>query len=72
MQIKMMGISCVIGQISSNLFKIDATIFQIPTYRSSMIVNEISSLWFIKNFQIPLTLTPKRPRGPKCHHNLEV
>jgi hypothetical protein len=46
----------VIGQISPNLFKVDATTLQSATYRSSMILNEVSSLWFIENLQIPFKL----------------
>jgi hypothetical protein len=49
----MISIHYVIGQISPNLFKVDATTFQSATYWSSMILNEVSSLGFIKNRQIP-------------------
>jgi len=52
----MICINCVIGQISSNLFKVDATMDQIATYRSSITINEISNLWFIKDLQIPFKL----------------
>jgi hypothetical protein len=38
----MISIHYVIGQISPNLFKVDATTFQSATYRSSMILNEVS------------------------------
>jgi hypothetical protein len=52
----MISIHFVIGQISPNLFKVDATTLQSATYRSSMMLNEVSSLWFIKNLQIPFKL----------------
>jgi hypothetical protein len=52
----MISIRYVIGQISPNLFKVDATTLQRPTYRSSMMSNEVSSLWFIENLQIPFKL----------------
>jgi len=52
----MIGINCVLPQISSNLFKVDATTIQIVAYGSSMIVNDISSLWFTKELQIPFKL----------------
>jgi len=48
----MICIECLIKQISSNLFKVDATTSQIATYRSYMIVDGISSLWFMKDLQI--------------------
>jgi hypothetical protein len=52
----MISIHYVIGQISPNLFKVDATTLQRATYRSSMMLNEVSSLWFIENLQIPFKL----------------
>jgi hypothetical protein len=52
----MISIHFVIGQISPNLFKVDATTLQRATYRSSMTLNEVSSLWFIENLQIPFKL----------------
>jgi hypothetical protein len=52
----MISIHYVIGQISPNLFKVDATTLQSATYRSSMMLNEVSSLWFIENPQIPFKL----------------
>jgi hypothetical protein len=52
----MIYIHFVIGQISPNLSKVDATTLQRTTYRSSMMLNEVSSLWFIENLQIPFKL----------------
>jgi hypothetical protein len=52
----MISIHYVIGQMSSNLFKVDATTFQSTTYWSSLILNEVSSLGFIKNHQIPFKI----------------
>jgi hypothetical protein len=52
----MIYIHYVIGQISPNLFKVDATTLQSATYRSSMMLNEIPSLWFIENLHIPFKL----------------
>jgi hypothetical protein len=52
----MIFIHYVIGQISPNLLKVDATTLQKATYRSSMMLNEVSSLWFIENLQIPFKL----------------
>jgi hypothetical protein len=52
----MIFIHYVIGQISPNLLKVDATTLQRATYISSMILNEVSSLWFIENLQIPFKL----------------
>jgi hypothetical protein len=52
----MISIHYVKRQISPNLFKVDATTLQSATYRSSMILNEVSSLWFIENLQIPFKL----------------
>jgi hypothetical protein len=46
----------LIEQISPNLFKVDATTLQRATYKSSMMLNEVSSLWFIENLQIPFKL----------------
>ena len=43
-QMKMIYINCLLQQMFSNLFKIDAIAVQIAPYRSLMIVNEISSL----------------------------
>jgi hypothetical protein len=37
------SIHYIIGQISPNLFKVDATTLQSVTYRSSMMLNEVSS-----------------------------
>jgi hypothetical protein len=39
----MISIHYVIGQISPNLFKVDAITLQRETYRSSMMLNEVSS-----------------------------
>jgi hypothetical protein len=52
----MISIHYVIGQISPNLFKVDATTLQRATYRSSMMLNEVSSLWYLENLQIPFKL----------------
>jgi hypothetical protein len=52
----MISIRFVIGQISPNLFKVDARTLYNATYRSSMMLNEVSSLWFIENLQIPFKL----------------
>jgi hypothetical protein len=52
----MISIHYVLGQISPNLFKVDATTIQRATYRSSIMLNEVSSLRFIGNLQIPLKL----------------
>jgi hypothetical protein len=52
----MISIHYVIGQISPNLFQVDATTLQRATYRSFVILNEVSSLWFIENLQIPFKL----------------
>jgi hypothetical protein len=52
----MIFIQYIIGQISPNLFKVDATTLQRETYRSSIMLNEVSSLWFIENLQIPFKL----------------
>jgi hypothetical protein len=52
----MISIHYVIGQIFPNLFKVDATTLQRATYRTSMMLNEVSSLWFIENLQIPFKL----------------
>jgi hypothetical protein len=40
----MISIHYVIEQISPNLFKVDAATLQSATYRSFMILNEVSSL----------------------------
>jgi hypothetical protein len=40
----MISIHYVIGQISPNLFKVDATTLRRTTYGSSMMLNEVSSL----------------------------
>jgi len=52
----MICICCILGQIFSNLFKVDATMVQIATYGSFVTTNEISSFWFTKNIQIPFKL----------------
>jgi hypothetical protein len=52
----MISIHYVMGQISPNLFKVDATTLHIATYRSSMMLNEVSSLWFIENLRSPFKL----------------
>jgi hypothetical protein len=52
----MISIHYVTWQISPNLFKVDATTRQSATYGSFMMLNEVSSLWFIENLQIPFKL----------------
>jgi hypothetical protein len=52
----MISIHYILGLISPNLFKVDATILQRATYRSSIMLNEVSSLWFTENLQIPFKL----------------
>jgi hypothetical protein len=52
----MISIHYVIRQVSPNLFKVDVTTLQRATNRSSMMLNEVSSLWFIENLQIPFKL----------------
>jgi hypothetical protein len=52
----MISIHYVGGQISPNLFKVDATTLQSATYRSAMMLNEVASFWFIENLQIPFKL----------------
>jgi len=52
----MICINCILQQISLNLFKIHATTTQTRTYRSSMIIVDISSLCFNKNLLIPFKL----------------
>jgi hypothetical protein len=52
----MISIHYVTWQISPNLFKVDATTHQSATYGSSMMLNEVSSLWFIETLQIPFKL----------------
>jgi hypothetical protein len=42
----MISIHYVKRQISPNLFKVDATTLQSATYRSSMILNEVSKAVF--------------------------
>jgi hypothetical protein len=42
--LNMTSIHYIIGQISANVFKVDATTLQSATYRSSMMLNEVSSL----------------------------
>ena len=48
----MIFIPYIIGQIFPNLFNNS----QIASYRSSMMLNKVSSLWFIENLQIPFKL----------------
>jgi hypothetical protein len=52
----MISIHYIIGQISPNLFKVNVATLQSATYRSCMMLNEVSSLWFIENLQIPFKL----------------
>jgi hypothetical protein len=52
----MISIHYIIEQISPNLFEVDIATPQSATYRSSMMLNEVSSLWFIENLQIPFKL----------------
>jgi hypothetical protein len=42
----MISICYIIGQISPNLFKVDATTLKSATYRSSMMLNEILQILF--------------------------
>jgi hypothetical protein len=49
----MISIHYGIGQISPNLFKVDAKTLQSATYRSFVILNEVSNLWYIESLQIP-------------------